>query len=98
MEELLKKVFLAGIGTLALTYEKANTLVDELVQKGQLTVDQGKQLNEELKRVINDNQPGNQSTTDIETDVKAYIDSLNLATKTDIDNLNNRIEELEKKL
>ncbi|MBZ2175442.1 phasin family protein [Schnuerera sp. xch1] len=98
MEELLKKVFLAGIGTLALTYEKANTLVDELVQKGQLTVDQGKQLNEELKRVINDNQPGNQNTTDIETDVKAYIDSLNLATKTDIDNLNNRIEELEKKL
>lgn len=91
MEDLLKKVLLAGIGTLSLTYEKANVLVKELVQKGQITVEQGKQLNEELKRALN-----NQST--IESKVKEYVDSLNLATKTDIDSLIARIESLENKL
>jgi len=91
MEDLLKKVLLAGIGTLSLTYEKANVLVKELVQKGQITVEQGKQLNEELKRALN-----NQST--IESKVKEYVDSLNLATKADIDSLIARIESLENKL
>ena len=44
MEDLLKKVFFAGVGSLALTYEKTNDLVKELVEKGKITVDQGKQL------------------------------------------------------
>lgn len=92
MEDLFKKIFLAGIGTLSLTYEKTNALVKELVQKGQITVDQGRQLNEELKRVMDSNQPS------MESKVKEYIDSLNLATKTDVDNLTARIEALEKKL
>ncbi|NLY77691.1 MAG: hypothetical protein GX080_06345 [Tissierellia bacterium] len=92
MEDLFKKILLAGIGTLSLTYEKANSLVKELVQKGQLTVDQGKQLNEELKRVMNNHQPS------AESKFKEYVDSLNLATKSDIDNLIKRVEALEKKL
>lgn len=92
MEDLLKKIMLAGIGTLALTYEKASSMVDELVQKGQITINQGKQLNEELKKVIDSNNMNQQSQ------FKEYIDSLNLATKSDIDNLNKRIDDLEKRL
>lgn len=48
LEQEMKKVFLAGIGALALTAEKAEALLKELVQKGELTVEQGKVLNEEL--------------------------------------------------
>ena len=33
----LKKVFLAGIGAAALTFEKSKEVIDELVQKGELT-------------------------------------------------------------
>ncbi len=43
-----KDIFLAGIGAMAVTGEKAKVLVDDLIQKGELTVDQGKQLNREL--------------------------------------------------
>lgn len=93
MEDLLKKVFFAGVGTLALTYEKANDLVKTLVDKGQITVEQGKQLNEELRRVID--KPDEQDMTYKETNIKTYLDSLNLATKEDIDNLNKRINKLE---
>lgn len=45
----LRKVLLAGIGALATGYEKSSELVDELVKKGEITVEQGKALNTELK-------------------------------------------------
>ena len=50
--EGLKKVFLAGVGAVATTAETAKEIVDDLVTKGELTVEQGKVLNEELKRRI----------------------------------------------
>ena len=40
----LRKVLLAGIGALATGYEKSSELVDELVKKGEITVEQGKAL------------------------------------------------------
>lgn len=45
----LKKVFLFGVGAIAKTSEKSKELIDELIEKGALTVEQGKNLNEELK-------------------------------------------------
>ena len=47
-----RKVFLAGVGALATTYEKGSEIVDDLVKKGELTVEQGKALNTELKHTI----------------------------------------------
>lgn len=49
MSEELKKIFLAGLGAAAVTAEKSKEVVDELVKKGEITLEQGKQLNEELK-------------------------------------------------
>lgn len=48
----IKKVILAGIGAVATTAEKSKDLLDEMVEKGELTVEQGKVLNEELKHNI----------------------------------------------
>ena len=45
----LKKLLLAGVGTVAVTAEKSKEILDELVKKGELTVEQGKVLNQELK-------------------------------------------------
>ena len=44
-----KNIFLAGVGATAYSFEKAQELVDDLVKKGELTVQQGKVVNEELK-------------------------------------------------
>ncbi|MEY8561694.1 hypothetical protein AALA21_01350 [Eggerthellaceae bacterium 3-80] len=46
----LKDVFLAGVGAMAMTGEKAQELVSQLISKGEITVEQGKQINEELKQ------------------------------------------------
>ena len=50
--EGLRKVVLAGIGAMAAGYEKSAEIVEDLVKKGELTVEQGKSLNTELKRKV----------------------------------------------
>ena len=46
----IKKIFLAGIGAVALSAEKGSELINELVKKGEITVEQGKDLNKDLQR------------------------------------------------
>ena len=50
--ETVRKLILAGIGAVAVTKEKAAGVLEELVKQGELTVEQGKVLNEELKHNI----------------------------------------------
>lgn len=54
LSEGLRKLILADIGAVAVTKEKSEGILDELVKKGELTVEQGKVLNEELKHNIKD--------------------------------------------
>lgn len=50
--ESIRKLILAGIGAAAVTKEKSESILRELVKKGELTVEQGKVLNEELKHSV----------------------------------------------
>lgn len=49
-----KNIFLAGIGAMAYTGEKGKEIIDQLVAKGEITLDQGRELNEELQRKATD--------------------------------------------
>ena len=46
----IKKILLAGVGAVALSAEKGSELINELVKKGEITVEQGKDLNKDLQR------------------------------------------------
>lgn len=48
----LKKFLLVGIGAAAVTVEKSQQIVEELVKKGEITVEQGKELNKELQHNV----------------------------------------------
>ena len=48
----LKKILLVGIGAAATTVEKSSQIIDELVKKGEITVEQGKELNKELQHNV----------------------------------------------
>lgn len=61
--EGIKKILLAGIGTAAVTAEKSKEVLDELVKKGELTVEQGKVLNQELKHNIKESVKKNVNVT-----------------------------------
>ena len=47
-----KNIFLAGVGAAALTYEKATEVISQLVERGKLTLEEGRELSEELKRDV----------------------------------------------
>ncbi len=48
----LKKLLYAGIGGVAVTAEKTKEILEDMIEKGELTVEQGKALNQELKHNI----------------------------------------------
>jgi polyhydroxyalkanoate synthesis regulator phasin len=49
LSDTVRNVFLAGVGAVAIGAEKTADVVNDLVEKGELTVEQGKAVNEELK-------------------------------------------------
>ncbi len=55
INEEIKKYILMSIGAAAYTAEKSKAIIDELTRKGQITVDQGKVLNEELRHNVKEN-------------------------------------------
>lgn len=46
----LKTIFLAGVGAIATTAEKSSEIISDLVKKGELTVEQGKELNKDMQQ------------------------------------------------
>ncbi|MEY8001522.1 phasin family protein [Clostridium sp. Mt-5] len=92
----LKNLFLAGIGSAAYTYEKSVKLIEEMVQKGKITVDEGKQLSEELKKTVIAKKEEIKPIS--KTDLLSILDSMNLASKEDISSINERLTKLENKI
>ena len=100
MEKLgsgLKKVLLAGIGAVAVTGEKSKELLDEMVKKGELTVEQGKALNEELKHNIK-SAVKEKVNVKVKTSSPEELDELlDKMTPEQMALLKQRIDEMEKK-
>ena len=67
----LNKAFLATVGAVAITAEKSQQAVEDLVKKGELTVQQGKSLNQELSRKAKE---ATQETTD--TALRTFLEAL----------------------
>ena len=100
MNNDIKNFFLAGLGSAAYTYEKATNLIDDFVQKGKLTLEEGKNLSEELKRTVNGKKEESKILTKEEKpltkeDMLLLLSQLSFATKEDIENLNKRLSNLE---
>lgn len=89
MDEL-KKVLLAGIGLTSMTLEKASAFVKKLVEKGRLTVEEGKELQSELKRKGED-EAKEFDQLDVKTKTVQY------ATKEDVSRLEDKLDVLLKK-
>lgn len=95
ISEGLRKIFLAGVGAVATTAEAAKDVVDNLVEKGEITMEQGKVLNEELKRSAKE-KFNDHVTVNIIKEYKDILKSVDNMTKEERDKLKERIAELEK--
>ncbi len=87
----LKKVFLAGLGAMAVSIEKSKELIDELVEKGELTIEQGKVLNEELKHNVKESMEEAKKTK------KDQIKDLEKMSAEELDALEQKIQAMKNK-
>ncbi len=71
-----KKLILAGVGAAAFTAEKASDVVDTLVKKGELTVEQGKALNTELKHKAEEVKKEKEEKPEEKKDFASMVDGL----------------------
>jgi len=94
MRTLFERSFLVGIGVLSMTHDKAQKIVDELTQRGEVKKDEadewverlaqrGEEERLSLKKLIHD-------------EVKGTMDELGLATKQDIVDLATSVDALSK--
>ena len=84
----LKKVLSAGIGLTAMTVDKADSFVKELVEKGRLTVEEGKELEQELKR------QSKEEAQEFLNKLDAKKSSVEYATKDDVKRLEEKLDAL----
>ena len=91
--EGIRKIFLAGVGAVATTGEAAKSLIDTLVEKGELTVEQGKALNEELKKNAKDKM-NRHVTVHLVNEFKDVYSAVDKMSKEELESLKERLNEL----
>lgn len=96
LTSLIRKSLLLGLGAAALTKERAEALIDELVRKGELSQkDRPEALEELLDWAEEEERSLQQKVKEALTQV---VSELNLPTKDDIRQLERRLERLEQRL
>jgi polyhydroxyalkanoate synthesis regulator phasin len=92
MKETLKNMFYIGAGAAFLTKEKLEQLKTDLVDKGKVTQEEGKQLLEEMFK--KSEEAKNQFEQKIQDAVTDQLKKKNVATGDDIAELKNQVDEL----
>ena len=93
LKDRMRTNFLAGVGAVAITGEKASVIIDDLVKKGELTVEEGKVLNEEFRKKAKENL----NPEVIQKNVKEVIASIDEMTKEQRDAVRSMLDRLDKK-
>ena len=88
--EGMKKILLSGIGAMAATADSAKDIVEDLVKKGELTVEQAKVVNEELKHKTKEKLKDH-VTVNIVKDYGDLIDAVDDMSAEDLDRLMEKI-------
>jgi len=94
MFEFIKKAIFIGAGLASMTAEKIEEAVEEIVKKGEISEKQGKELIQDLK------EKSGKAKKDlgerIDKVVHDTLQKLNIPTRTEVEELRARIDQLEK--
>jgi len=90
----LENIILAGIGAIAKTAESAGDLLEDLVKKGQITVEQGQTLNEELKHNIKETVSGAAQAVQSKA-VTSIVSNMDRLTPEELAQIRTKMDELE---
>ena len=96
MLDEIKKGLLSGLGAVFLTKEKIERITRSLVEEAKMSKEDAQNLKEDLYKT------GEKEWAEMEEFfsgiIKKIMQSLNLGSRKEMDELKNRIEELEKRL
>lgn len=98
IEGTLKRILLAGIGTVSYSYEKGRELVDEMVNKGELTIKEGEELDWELKRFFKKESGGEHGGSWFDDTINRVLDEMHVASKEEANHLKNEVASLESRV
>ena len=93
MKDLLKNVVYAGVGAAFLTRDKIEEVRGELVNKGKITKDEGKEFVDDL--IKRTESAKDQLELWLTRRVEDRVKQLNLATTDEVADLRRKIEELQ---
>lgn len=93
MKDLIKKGLAMGLGFAVVSKEQIEKVVDELVKKGELSVNESKDLVSEL--IQKGEEQHQEINTKLRDQVQKILNELNIPSKVDIDRLEKRIVQLE---
>lgn len=96
MSDLLKKAISLGWGLTIVSKEKVESLVDDLVKRGELAPSESKQLVERL--IDKGAEEQNRFKELVNEQVKSVLQSMGLASAKEMEELARRVAELEIKL
>ena len=96
MLDIIKKSLYLGLGAASVTKEKVEGLIDELIEKGQLTKNEkGKAVKEILDKIEKEEKEVQKR---IKKTVNEALETVGAATQKDIEQLKKQLKVLEKKL
>ena len=99
VRESMEQAVLVSIGAAALTRERAESAVNELVRKGQMGSDEGKQVVERLmSRVRGEGAPASGLVGRIEGGLQGVLRELGLVTHAELEDVQLRLMELEHRI
>ena len=96
MVEALRKLLMAGLGTLDLTEEKAKALFNDLVARGEMSEKDAREVIAGWSARASEHRGRLQQ--DVEERVNKTMAAMGLARRTDVEALSARVAELERKL
>jgi polyhydroxyalkanoate synthesis regulator phasin len=95
MLDTVRKVLLAGLGTLELTEEKLESVMRDLITRGELTEQEARALADQWKQRLAARREELQHQT--RESVQHAIRGFNVATRQELEALSKRVEALEKR-
>ena len=93
MKETLKNILYTGIGIAFLTKEKVEELKADLIEKGKMSQEEGRQFVDDLLR--RSEKARDQLDLWINKRVEERIEQFNLATRDEVADLRRQVEELQ---
>jgi len=93
MLDAIHKMFLAGVGLAAMTKDKIDEQIKELVEKGKLSEKEGRELAEDMLK--KSKQAKDDLEKQVEKQVQQTLQALQITSKEDVEKLEARIEKLE---